>query len=110
MAVPNIIRDSFVGQIIYYGHVRRLFQYPEEKPGFVLPEKSLGSFTTQWPPAETDSKKMRYSVAEDTVEGSEGIKSPRESTAAQGYLHPLATRDPENADIAGDQQGKSATQ
>ena len=39
MPIPDLIRDSFVGQVIYYGSGRRLFRYPEEKPGFILPPR-----------------------------------------------------------------------
>ena len=37
MPVPDLIRDSFVGQLIYYTSGQRLFLYEEEKPGFMIP-------------------------------------------------------------------------
>ncbi|EKM60762.1 uncharacterized protein PHACADRAFT_203915 [Phanerochaete carnosa HHB-10118-sp] len=43
MPVPDFVRDSFVGQVIYYASGRRLFRYPEERPGFVLPPRYLSN-------------------------------------------------------------------
>jgi MFS transporter, DHA1 family, multidrug resistance protein len=37
--VSDLIRESFVGQLIYLASRRRVFQYAEEKPGFVVPER-----------------------------------------------------------------------
>lgn len=37
MLAPDILRDSFIGQLIYYGSGRHLLRYPEERPGFELP-------------------------------------------------------------------------
>ena len=39
MHVPDLIRESAFGQLIYYASGRRLFQYAEEKEGFQIPEK-----------------------------------------------------------------------
>ena len=43
MPVLDLIRDSFVGQLVYYGSGRRYFQYEEEKPGFVVPSRFFAS-------------------------------------------------------------------
>jgi DHA1 family multidrug resistance protein-like MFS transporter len=37
MPIPDLIRESFVGQLIYRGSGRRWFQYIEDRPEFVLP-------------------------------------------------------------------------
>lgn len=37
MPVPDLIRDSFVGRVVYHASGRRLFRHPEEVPGFELP-------------------------------------------------------------------------
>jgi DHA1 family multidrug resistance protein-like MFS transporter len=37
--VSDLFRESFVGQLIYRLSRRRVLQYAEEKPGFVLPER-----------------------------------------------------------------------
>lgn len=39
MPVPDLIRDSFFGQLVYHGSRRRLFQYLEERPDFILPAR-----------------------------------------------------------------------
>lgn len=35
----DVVRESFVGQLIYIASGRRLFRYAEEQPDFVLPEQ-----------------------------------------------------------------------
>ncbi|ODQ65495.1 SCR1 protein [Nadsonia fulvescens var. elongata DSM 6958] len=37
----RILRDSFWGQIVYHASGKKLFQNPEERPDFVLPEKYI---------------------------------------------------------------------
>lgn len=39
MHVPDLIRESALGQLIYYGSGRRLFRYAEEKEDFQVPEQ-----------------------------------------------------------------------
>ena len=91
MPVPDIIRDSFFGQIIYHASGRRLLQYPEERPDFILPERyahtrpprssrtasptpevtgpSHSASTSASIRDEEKKEKQRYSVAEGTAEG-----------------------------------------
>ena len=94
MHVPDIVRDSFIGQLIYYGSGRRFLRYPEEFPDFILPERyaSAGGApypgsdssdaTVNRPPSSASSRrasisrekkdpehgKERYEVTEGTVE------------------------------------------
>ena len=42
MPVSEVVRDSFVGQIIYHASGRRLLNYLEDRPDFILPEKFRG--------------------------------------------------------------------
>ena len=35
MPVPDLIRDSVIGQLIYHGSGRRLLQYTEERPEYI---------------------------------------------------------------------------
>ncbi|GJE85841.1 MFS general substrate transporter [Phanerochaete sordida] len=39
MPVHAVLRDSFIGTLVYFLSGRRYFRHPEELPGFVLPEK-----------------------------------------------------------------------
>lgn len=39
MHIPDLIRESTLGQLIYYGSGRRLFRYVEEKEDFQIPEQ-----------------------------------------------------------------------
>ena len=98
MHIPDLIRDSLVGQIIYICSGRRLLRYPEEQPDFILPEHYLGATQTQRPPSATESKKQRYSVTERTVEGtvagSEEQEPPEESAFAQEYFHSSSHHQP----------------
>ena len=56
----NTLRDSFMGQIIYHASGRKLLQYPEEKPGFVVPEQYL-------PRATRSGQNMDKRMSEMTV-------------------------------------------
>ena len=35
------LRDSFFGQCVYYASGRRLFAFPEDKPGYKAPDRYL---------------------------------------------------------------------
>lgn len=37
--VPAVVRDSFIGTLVYFASGRRCFTHPEEQPDFVLPDK-----------------------------------------------------------------------
>ena len=112
MPVPDTIRDSLVGQIIYRASGRKVFQYPEERPGFVLPEKFGGPSQDSgqqdaWEDKDDkDTKKQGYSVAEKPVEasGSNGTANtlPQESLTGREYLHHEGSppHDPEKGDLA----------
>lgn len=39
MLVPAVVRDSFLGTLVYALSGRRVFRHPEELPNFVLPAK-----------------------------------------------------------------------
>lgn len=52
MPVPELIRDSFAGQLIYYVSGRRVFNYIEDRPDFVLPER----YARRPPPSGTSSE------------------------------------------------------
>uniref|UniRef100_A0A060T9K8 ARAD1D12694p n=1 Tax=Blastobotrys adeninivorans TaxID=409370 RepID=A0A060T9K8_BLAAD len=38
---PYLVRDSFFGRVVYHLSGKKLFNHPEEKPGYVIPEKYL---------------------------------------------------------------------
>ncbi|KAJ3528910.1 hypothetical protein NM688_g7929 [Phlebia brevispora] len=95
MPVPDLIRDSFVGQLIYYGSGRRYFRYPEDRPEFLLPVRYTEAYRARHaatipPPFQANgdsnetsrpasvvrqenkdnaSNKQRFSVIEGTAEG-----------------------------------------
>ena len=111
---PDLIRDSLVGQIIYRASGRKILQYPEERPGFVLPEKYGGSSShsdqeAAWEDKDDkDGKKRQYSVTEKAVEASGSHEStnnlPQESTVGREYLHHEEhhphPHDPEKGELA----------
>ncbi|EKM61333.1 uncharacterized protein PHACADRAFT_111819 [Phanerochaete carnosa HHB-10118-sp] len=39
MPVPAVVRDSFIGTVVYFASGQQYFRHPEEQPDFVLPEK-----------------------------------------------------------------------
>lgn len=41
MFVPELIRDAFIGQLVYYASGRRVFNYVEDRPGFVVPARFI---------------------------------------------------------------------
>ncbi|KAJ3532404.1 hypothetical protein NM688_g7428 [Phlebia brevispora] len=108
MPVPDVIRDSLFGQIVHYASGRQLFQYPEEKPGFILPARyrppTSRSLSEDITPSHRSSRtaivtaksgdstprKAPVSIAESEVRGADSedtAEPPQESTLAQEYLH-----------------------
>jgi hypothetical protein len=75
MPVPALIRDSFVGQLIYHASGRRVLRHKEELPGFEFtpsPSPSLSpslSRTKDAVPGQLQSKHSRETViaAEDSA-------------------------------------------
>ena len=77
MPAPDLIRDSFVGQLIYYATGRRLFHYLEDRPEFILPPKyekaqrdleSPGSDNNSETATLADRKKPEQGVSEKSSE------------------------------------------
>ena len=126
MTVPDIIRDSFVGQIVYYASGRRLFQYPEEKPGFDFVEQYTTAVNTPSTPRSrsptpkgvssrrnsvsdkelSDSdKKSQSSVTVAVIPNNDEAKhsvGQEESTVGQEYLHPDVEKGALPSDVVGD--------
>jgi MFS transporter, DHA1 family, multidrug resistance protein len=70
--VSDLIRESFVGQLVYRLSGRRAFQYAEEKPGFTLSERYTsrekpGPVPSTRPPSESDPAGPRRSEAATLV-------------------------------------------
>lgn len=115
MPLPDIFRDSFVGDIVRFISGRRLLQYPEERAGFVVPPQyastspsalggtSASSITTRAAQdgSDLEGKKQHVVVgerAETLVD--EHAQPPQESTLAREYLHPSQGEDVEKADLS----------
>lgn len=127
MLVPDLVRDSFIGQVIYYVSGRRLFRYPEEKPGFVLsPEYSvtpskkppLGSPAPRSPHAQNSTFSRRTSHSGSTLgqtdphrhdlEKQRPVPLQRESSQAREVLH-VHGRHAEKAEKVEERQMESST-
>ena len=50
MPVPDLVRDAFVGQLIYHASGKRCFRHREERPDFVVPAQ----YTTSRPASRSD--------------------------------------------------------
>ena len=61
MSVPDLLRDSFFGRVVYYASGRRVFRYPEEKDGFVLPPRYAG-VSHHLPPHSAQSRRSNSSA------------------------------------------------
>ena len=114
MPVPDLIRDSFVGRVVYHVSGRRLFRHPEEMPGFELPARYTQQASRPDSPAATSSDSTLSGARLDATPGnlskqtSRGTAGPtedatnkehppihrHESVAAEEILH-LHGSDPE---------------
>ena len=90
MRVPDIIRDSLFGQIIYHCSGRRFLRYPEEEPGFVLPatahaSRSRSSGGSSRPASVTLKDSEQKAPVREL--GVQFTQVQEESALAQEYLH-----------------------
>lgn len=88
MPVPDLIRDSFVGRIVYHVSGRRLFRHPEEMPDFVLPARYANK------PGFAATPSSNLTLAGSGVTTASGDlatqkqeEHPQESTLAHEVLH-----------------------
>ena len=95
MPVPDLIRDSFIGQLVYHGSGRRYFQFEEEKPGFVVPARYLGIQPDNMPTAEDGSRNS--SVSDRPLSTSE----KQQSEKAQNANVQVSDRADATAEVAG---------
>lgn len=65
MPVHAVLRDSFIGTLVYFLSGRRYFRHPEELPGFVLPEKyaTAGADRSTREANQSDASSQTRSVA-----------------------------------------------
>lgn len=121
MHVPDILRDSFFGRIVYYATGRRLFRHDEERPDFKLPPRyavhmlgaapvgsrsaspPLSEHPSQVGSASEDRRTSKGTLLDDvtvrTAEPSEVHMPHRESTMAHEVLH-VHPHDAEKAELA----------
>lgn len=68
----DLIRDSFVGQLIYYSSGRRILRHPEDKPTFSLPARYSTSQRDLDVPSETatltDQRKQSRAITNERGE------------------------------------------
>lgn len=96
MPAPDLFRGSFVGQVIYYASGRRLLQFQEEKPNFVVPSRYLPpnsrapSPSGQSDNATLDGENRRQSTIKAGTNGTvtpvAAQSPPEESTIGREYL------------------------
>ena len=69
MPVPDLVRDSFFGQIVYYASGKRFFRYPEEKEGFVLPPRyaNVAHLPSPPPARSRDSRSSAHTSYSETL-------------------------------------------
>lgn len=122
MPVPELIRDSFIGQLVYYASGRRLFNYLEDRPEFILPVKyEFATSRLDTPPSDassdnatlSDRRKGDQMVTEkkpETVTERPVLTTDRpeleESTVGQELLR-SPTRDVEKGKLAEEQQKRA---
>jgi MFS transporter, DHA1 family, multidrug resistance protein len=93
MPVPDLVRESFLGQFVYYISGRRWLQYAEERPDFVLPmryqkaqqirdnEKSSSSTPARHTRPGRDRPPPRLSTSSN-ASAAQRTSTPRRSEAA----------------------------
>ena len=87
MSVPNAVRDSFVGTLVYHLSGRRAFRHPEEHPNFVLPERY------GWPKQGLgDNSEVASQVGSDSATLAD--PRPGEKAEARKQETAVATTDP----------------
>ncbi|THG98486.1 hypothetical protein EW026_g3708 [Hermanssonia centrifuga] len=110
MPVPELIRDSFIGQLVYYGSGRRLFQYPEDQPNFALPiqhQKDLSGSNSETATLadQQRSDEKNGTVTEKRESTVSAVERPplEESTVGQEVLR-SPSRDVEKGRLAEEQR------
>lgn len=58
MPVSDLIRESFIGQVVYYASGKRYFQYAEERPGFVVPARYDLDRRASWAQPDSDTNTL----------------------------------------------------
>jgi len=58
--MTHVLKESTIGQIIYRASGRRVFSYPEERDGFVIPDKYKPGYADE----KKQSRQRRFSADE----------------------------------------------
>lgn len=66
--VPDLVRDSTFGQLVNWASNGRLFPYPDQRPGYVVPARYLGpSSSSASPIPRTTTDDSAYSSSTATA-------------------------------------------
>jgi DHA1 family multidrug resistance protein-like MFS transporter len=89
--VNDLFRESFVGQLIYALSRHKFFQYEEDKPGFVIPERYQPQQKTnpvrQSSQESSSSAQPRRSEARTLVDGAHDTeKGPKPSSGSDAAM------------------------
>lgn len=109
MPVPAVVRDSFLGTLVYFLSERRLFRHPEERPDFVLPEKyakACQDLPTQQG-GDSDASSQTRSDAATVVDSSRSERdSDGNNRTAETSSQTTARPSSDNVDLEKGQKGK----
>ncbi|KAJ3528909.1 hypothetical protein NM688_g7930 [Phlebia brevispora] len=93
----DLVRDSFIGQLIYYASGRRLLNYPEDRPDFVLPERyarASGMIVGTSPPSGESSE---TATLNDGRRVSKIVEKPEESTESSSDSQSAGNAEAQNS-------------
>ncbi|TFY69818.1 hypothetical protein EVJ58_g189 [Rhodofomes roseus] len=104
MHVPDLVRESTLGQIVYYVSGRRLFRYAEEKDDYQIPERyarasataplneksaARPSSSSTRPPSDSGTAPSdRSTLVNQDAAGQSGLRPKKQGDPEEGMLPP----------------------
>lgn len=103
MPVPDLIRESFIGQVVYYASGKRYLQYAEERPGFVIPARYDLDRRASWAQLDSDNNTLddKKPAAGQTVDVNKSEK-PDVTVTENAETDAAPSRDPPTRTSNGD--------
>lgn len=92
--MSDLIREAPLGQLLRYVTKNRLFPYPEELPGYEIPEAYKAALKPEGEPAESPLSQEPESPLSQDAESPLTQEQPNEKTVSQSHEE-NATPDPE---------------
>ncbi|KAJ3538373.1 hypothetical protein NM688_g6530 [Phlebia brevispora] len=105
MPVPDLIRESFVGQLIYNFSGKRYFQYAEERPGFVCPRRFDPARRASWTGPDSEAATLSEKKPIPEQKQKEGEKDKNRVSVAEREEGATDTQDPRSRSSSDPERG-----